>query len=84
MILVISSGANMPHNTPTLTEREQDVLRLLATGATNRQIAQELYIGKETVKTHVSNILRKFGAASRTEAVGLSYTWGLLTVEQEA
>ncbi len=61
-----------------LTTREQDVLRLLATGATNRQIAQELAIGNETVKTHVSNILRKFGASCRTEAVGMSYQFGML------
>lgn len=73
----------MHHPDIQLTAREQDVLRLLATGATNRQIAQELYIGKETVKTHVSNILRKFGASSRTEAVGLSYAWGMLSVGQE-
>lgn len=62
-----------------LTSRESDVLRLMATGATNRQIAQALFISKETVKTHVSNILHKFGASSRTEAVGKSYAMGLLS-----
>ncbi len=70
------------HTQIQLTDRELDVLRLLATGATNRQIAQELFIGKETVKTHVSNLLRKFSAASRTEVVALSYASGLLKVER--
>ncbi len=64
-----------------ITHREHEVLRLIATGATNRQIAQSLTISKETVKTHVSNILRKLGAASRAEAVGLGYGLGLLNLE---
>lgn len=64
-----------------LTPRERDVLAVLATGATNRQIAQQLFIGTETVKTHVSNILRKFGASCRTEVVAQAYATGLLTPE---
>ncbi|MEM6284428.1 MAG: LuxR C-terminal-related transcriptional regulator [Chloroflexota bacterium] len=61
-----------------LTGREQEVLELMATGATNRQIAQALFISKETVKTHVAHILRKFDASSRTEVVGRSFAMGLV------
>jgi DNA-binding NarL/FixJ family response regulator len=51
-----------------LTERETDVLKLLAQGKANKEIAQELVIGEKTVKTHVSNILLKLGVQSRTQA----------------
>ena len=51
-----------------LTERENDVLRLLARGKANKEIAFELIIGEKTVKTHVSNILLKLGVQSRTQA----------------
>ncbi len=55
--------------TDELTERELQVLREMATGATNKTIAERLYIGAGTVKFHVANILRKLEAANRTEAV---------------
>ena len=51
-----------------LTAREQDVLRLVADGKTNRQIAAELFISANTAGVHVSRILAKLGVATRTEA----------------
>lgn len=51
-----------------LTERENDVLKLIAQGKANKEIARELIIGEKTVKTHVSNILLKLGVQSRTQA----------------
>lgn len=61
-----------------LTAREQDVLRLLALGRSNRQIGEELFISGKTASVHVSNILAKLGAASRTEAVAVAYREGLI------
>src|SRR5256885_33460 len=52
-----------------LTRREQEVLRLLAAGASNQDIAQTLVISLDTVKKHVSNLLGKLGASSRTQAI---------------
>jgi DNA-binding NarL/FixJ family response regulator len=57
-----------PDSPEKLTERETDVLRLLALGRSNKEIANELVIGEKTVKTHVSNILMKLGVSSRTQA----------------
>jgi two-component system, NarL family, response regulator LiaR len=57
-----------PEMPEPLTERETDVLRLLAQGLSNKEIGQELVIGERTVKTHVSNILAKLNVASRTQA----------------
>jgi len=57
-----------PEAPEALTERELDVLRLLAQGKANKEIASELGIGEKTVKTHVSNILSKLNVQSRTQA----------------
>jgi DNA-binding NarL/FixJ family response regulator len=57
-----------PEHPASLTERETDVLCLLAGGKTNKEIALELQIGETTVKTHISNILSKLGVPSRTQA----------------
>jgi len=61
-----------------LTPREIDVLRMLAEGLGNKQIARQLDISEHTVKFHVSSILGKLGAASRTEAVMLGIRQGLV------
>ena len=62
-----------------LTEREREVLRLMATGLSNVEIAGELYLGIQTVKTHVGNILAKLGARDRTQAVVRAYDSGFVT-----
>lgn len=64
-----------------LTERETDVLRLLAAGQANKEIARELGIGEKTVKTHVSNILTKLGVQSRTQAALHAARSGLVPAE---
>jgi len=62
---------------PKFTERELDVLRLLAEGKSNKEIAQSLNIGEQTVKTHVSHILDKLGVPSRTLAALYAIRIGL-------
>ncbi|KZB79581.1 response regulator [Amycolatopsis regifaucium] len=62
-----------------LTEREREVLRLMARGLSNVEIAGELYLGVQTVKTHVGNVLAKLGARDRTQAVIKAYDTGFVT-----
>ncbi|WP_206540788.1 helix-turn-helix transcriptional regulator [Nocardiopsis potens] len=59
-----------------LTARERDVLRLVAAGRSNRQIAEELFISPKTASVHVSNILSKLGAANRGEAAAIAHRLG--------
>jgi DNA-binding NarL/FixJ family response regulator len=61
-----------------LTEREREVLRLMAAGLSNVEIARELYVGIQTVKTHVGNVLAKLGARDRTQAVIRAYDSGFV------
>ena len=71
-----------PDSPEALTEREVDVLRLLAQGQANKQIARNLQIGEKTVKTHVSNILAKLGVPSRTQAALYAVRIGLVSADQ--
>ena len=71
-----------PQSPEKLTERETDVLRLLAQGRANKEIALELGIGEKTVKTHVSSILAKLGVPSRTQAALYAVRIGLVSASQ--
>jgi DNA-binding NarL/FixJ family response regulator len=67
-----------PGRLAQLTAREIDVLRMLAVGHSNPEIAARLFISNETVKTHVSSILTKLQARDRTQAVIAAYEAGLV------
>ncbi len=73
---------HLPGGPPRLTRREEEVLVLLAQGRDNGQIARELHITVETVKTHVSNILTKLNSRSRTEAALHAMRLGLVSVHE--
>jgi DNA-binding NarL/FixJ family response regulator len=61
-----------------LTDREEEVLRLVAQGLSNAEIATELVLGLETVKTHVRNVLAKLGVRDRVQAVISAYESGFI------
>jgi DNA-binding NarL/FixJ family response regulator len=79
---VIERFTRIPHPAPPkqvdeLTERELDVLRLIARGLSNAEIGRELYISDTTVKTHITHILQKLNLRDRVQAVVLAYETGL-------
>jgi NarL family two-component system response regulator LiaR len=69
----------MPERPEPLTPREMDVLRLLAQGQSNKEIARSLHLVEETVKFHVRHILAKFGVQSRTQAVLAAIRLGMVS-----
>jgi DNA-binding NarL/FixJ family response regulator len=71
-----------PENPDELTERETEVMCLLARGLSNKEIARELTIGEKTVKTHVSNILSKLNVPSRTQAALYAVRTGLVSIDE--
>jgi DNA-binding NarL/FixJ family response regulator len=61
-----------------LTGREADILKALADGLSNKQIARQFWLSEQTIKFHLTNIYRKLGVSSRTEAVRHAYERGLI------
>jgi len=81
---VIEKFTRIAHSQPPkeldeLTEREVDVLRLIARGLSNAEIGQTLYISETTVKTHITHILQKLGLRDRVQAVVLAHETGLFS-----
>src|SRR5438034_11639110 len=74
----------MSNDTSQISEREREILRLVATGATNQQIAHQLNISINTVKVHLRNIFGKIGVASRTEATVFAVRSGLVQISEAA
>ena len=71
-------GGPPPAVTDPFTPRERSVLELVAEGRTNRQVGAALFISEKTVSVHLSRVMAKLGATSRTEAVSAAYARGLL------
>jgi NarL family two-component system response regulator LiaR len=71
-----------PESPEELTERESEVLKLLARGKANKQIAGDLFVDEKTVKAHVSSILMKLGVRSRTQAALYAVRAGLVSIEE--
>jgi DNA-binding NarL/FixJ family response regulator len=71
-------GTPLPAAVASLTERETAILRAMATGASNAEIAAQMYLGESTVKTHVTHVLAKLGVRDRLQAVVYAYENGVV------
>jgi DNA-binding NarL/FixJ family response regulator len=78
----LMSEMRAPERPEELTARETEVLKLLARGKANKQVARELFVEEKTVKAHVSSILRKLGMSSRTQAALHAVRTGLVSMDE--
>ena len=74
----VARESETAHESLGLTQRELELLRLVASGATNNRLARQLFVTEQTVKFHLSNIYRKLGVANRTQASRFAYAHGLV------
>jgi DNA-binding NarL/FixJ family response regulator len=74
----VAPESETAHQSLGLTQRELELLRLVASGATNSRLARQLFVTEQTVKFHLSNIYRKLGVANRTQASRFAYAHGLV------
>jgi DNA-binding NarL/FixJ family response regulator len=77
LLAELRDGHDIRAKLASLTPAERRVLRLLARGSSNHEVSAELFVSTETVKTHVSRILRKLGVSSRSKAARLAHDVGL-------
>ncbi len=82
LMLELQQPSTLPRTEAPLTERELEVLNLVAQGLTNQEIADRLFVSERTVRTHVSNILSKLHLANRTQAALYALRKGLATLEE--
>jgi DNA-binding NarL/FixJ family response regulator len=82
--LITARGTPVTRTDHRLTNREFEILRLIATGMSNQDIADKLYVSRETVKTHVGSVLLKLGASNRTQAVIAAYETGIVVAGARA
>ena len=83
LIQELQRPSDLPPTREPLTEREMEVLRLVARGLSNEEIAERLYIGERTARTHVSNILSKLHLANRTQAALYALREGLAHLDRD-
>jgi NarL family two-component system response regulator LiaR len=79
----LSRPSKFPPTEEPLTEREMEILQLVARGLSNQQIAEELVISERTARTHISNILAKLHLANRTQAALYALRQGIAQLDEE-
>jgi len=83
LMVELQRSSDLPPTEDPLTEREAEVLGLVAQGLTNQEIADRLYVSERTVRTHVSNILSKLHLANRTQAALYALRKGLASLDED-